>query len=134
MGCGLHPITFPYTNIYYIAADIGQKNLRKVKKHFKKNKIKGEILNIDLNKEIPKSKADITFLFKILDQLPRKRVKEILVSTTSKHIIASFPTRTITGKRMNKPRRIWFENILKKLRYSYEIVRYFNEIFYVIKK
>ena len=134
LGSGLSPIYFPYKDVYYIAVDIEEASLRKVKKYFKKNKIKGEAVLINLKKEIPNIKADIAFLFKILDQLTRKRTEEILLNLKTEYIIASFPTKTISGKRMNKPKRNWFEKMLKKLNYKYELLRYFNEIFYIIKK
>jgi len=130
LGCGLNPVYFPYKNIEYIAVDTNKEAIKKVKKHFKKNKIPGKALNLNLkDPSIKKIKSDIVFLFKVLDEIPRKSVKTLLNLKTNWFVI-SFPTRSITGKRMNKPRRKWFENLAK----IHKIIRFHNEIFYIIKK
>ena len=134
LGCGLNPIYFPYKNIIYYAVDNKKEVIKKVKKHFKKNKIQGKIIYLDLEKENPNLKVDVVFLFKVLDYLSKKRVKELIANLNADFIIASFPTKTISGRRMNNPRREWFENILKSLDLSWKNLRYFNEIFYIINK
>jgi len=132
LGCGLNPIYFPYKNIEYIAVDTNKQALKKVKKHFKKNKISGKVLNLNITSpSIKKIKdIDIVFSFKVLDALPRKSVKNLLQNIQTKWFIVSFPTRTVSGKRMQKPRRKWFESISK----IHKIIRFHNEIFYIIKK
>ena len=139
LGCGLNPIYFPYKDIYYIATDTSQEVLKKVKKYFKKNKINGEVFYLDIKdlNEIKKlNKVDIVFIFKVLDLLKKDKtlVTNIIKNIKTNFLVVSFPTKTVYGKRMNYPKRKWFENILNKLRYGYEIIRFFNEIFYVIKK
>lgn len=133
LGCGLNPIYFPYKDITYLASDIDIQALKKVKKHLKKNKIKGEVFYLDLSntKALKKiKKVDVTLIFKVLDKFKRNTIKEILKNTKTKYFIISFPTRTISKKRMNKPKRIWFEKLIK----DYKKLRFHNEVFYVIKK
>ena len=133
LGCGLHPIHFPFNDINYLAADIDQEALKKVKKHFKKNNLKGKVLFLDLNnaEELKNlEEVDITFIFKVLDSFKRQTIKIILQNTNTKYFIISFPTRTISGARTTNPKRVWFEKLVK----NYEKIRYFNEIFYVIKR
>ena len=134
IGCGINPIYFPYRDIYYYALDPNEKTLKILKKHFRKNK--GKAIYWDLEEEIPKYKADIVFLFKVLDYFSKKKkfVKELISKLNSNWIIVSFPTRTVSGRRMKKPKRKWFENLIKELDFEVEIVRFYNEIFYVVKK
>ena len=75
LGCGLHPIDFPYHNIEYIAIDRDSEAIRKVKKYFKKYKIvgKAEAKNImQLSEEEYEEEVDITFLLKVLDKIEKK--------------------------------------------------------------
>ncbi len=135
LGCGLNPLSFPYKDIAYLASDIDVEAMRKVKKHFKKNKIRGEVFYFDLNntKELKKiKKVDIALMFKVLDDLDKKTIKEALNNIKTKYFVVSFATRTISGKRMNSPKRTWFEKLIKSK--ICNKIRYFNEVFYVIKK
>ncbi len=133
IGCGLNPLYFPYNDIYYIAVDIDKEALKQVKKHFRKNRIKGKVIYLDIN-EVDKlkelDKVDLVFVFKILDDIDKKIVKDVIKHVKTKYFITSFATRTISGKRMNKPKRKWFEKMFK----IHGKVRFYNEIFYVIKK
>ena len=83
-------------------------------------------------------KADIAFLWKMTDVLDRgqgHKVSEAVIKTIpSKYIIVSFPTLTMSGKKMNFPRRKWIELLCARLCYKYEILQFSTEIFYVIKK
>jgi len=139
LGCGLNPLNFPYKDIEYLATDIDKGILKKVKKYFKKNKIKGNVFYLDLNniENLKKvKKVEMVFLFKVLDIFNRKKkiIAEILKSLKTKWIIISFATKTISGKKMRNPKRKWFENILRKLAYKYTTLRFYNEIFYIVKK
>ncbi len=82
--------------------------------------------------------TDITFLFKMTDVLDRgkghKVTEEVLKLLPSKHIVVSFATRTMSGKKMTAPRRKWMEWLCKRLQYDYKILNFPNEIFYIIKK
>ncbi len=133
LGCGLNPLYFPYKDVAYLASDIDKEALKKVKKHFKKHKIKGEVFYLDLNdaSELKSIKTDITLIFKVLDNFKKQTIKEILKKLNTKYVVISFATKTISGKRMNLPKRDWFEKMIKD--YQYEKIRFFNEIFYVIK-
>ena len=56
--------------------------------------------------------------------------KEILNKINSKIIVVSFPTATLSGRKINKKRLIWFERLIK----DYSIFEIKNEIFYIIDK
>ena len=139
IGCGLNPLYFPYKDIYYLASDINKDVLKKIKKYFRKNKIKGEVFYLDI-KDLDEIKnlneVDIVFIFKVLDLLKnnKKAVVEIIKNLKTKFIVVSFATKTVYGKRMKNPKRKWFEIVLKKLNYKFKILRFYNEVFYVIKR
>src|SRR3989344_5858799 len=135
LGCGLHPLTFPYTNSEYKAVDNDRAAIKKVKKYFKKNKIKGkaELKDITLmDNDDFKEEYDLVFLLKVLDKIGIKKSKELFSKLRARYMVISFATRTIAGKRMNTPKRKWFERIMKHN--IVKTIRYFNEICYVIKK
>ncbi len=136
LGCGLNPLSFPYKEISYSACDVNLNTLKKVKKHFKKNNVNGKIFYLDLKDFNIKDKFDLVFIFKVLDIFNKRKkiIEDLFKKINAKYLIVSFSTRTIEGKRMNNPKRKWFENILKKLNLKYKNLRYFNEIFYIIKK
>ncbi len=132
LGCGLNPIYFPLKDITYIACDKEKITLKHVNRHFKKNKIRGEIINKDIRDAAlyKIKKIDITIAFKVFDYLKKEEVKKILRKINTKWIVISFPTRTIMGKRMNNPKRKWLEKMVK----IHKILRFHNEVFYIIKK
>ena len=138
LGCGLNPLNFLYKNIYYLACDVDNEALKRVKKYFKKNKIKGEVFYFDVKQDDVNGldKVDVVFSFKVFDIFNRNKKKalEVLKDIKSKYIVVSFATKTARGKRMNNPKRKWFEDLLLKLSYDYDIIRYYNEMFYVVKK
>jgi len=146
LGCGLNPLSFPYMNIdflNYYAYDIDEEDRRFLNKYFKimKNKINGkaEILDLRNNKKLSKIPfSDIIFLFKVIDIIdkenhkPSEKLIQILIKKT-KFIVISFALKTITRKKMNFPKRKWFELMLNRLNLNYKIFKTDNEIFYIIK-
>lgn len=135
IGCGLNPLTLK--NYQYYAYDIDKDVLSKVKKHFKKNNIKSEVKEKNFFVDFKYPKADVCFLFKVLrliDFKGHKNAEKILKSLDVKWIVASFATKTISGRRMNYPRVGWFEILLKRLKWKYEKFYWQNESFYVIGK
>ena len=132
LGCGLNPLYFPHKKIKYIAVDKNKKTLKQVKRYFKKNKINGEVICCDI-KDVDFQNIkniDLVLALKIFDSVEKIIVKKLLYLIHTKWLVVSFPTRTISGKRMNKPRRKWFESMVK----IEKILRFHNEIFYIIKK
>jgi len=131
LGCGLNPLYFPYKDIEYIAVDINKPVLKKVKSYFKKNKIHGQVICTDIKDPclVDIKNIDIVLAFKIFDYLTKNEVNAVLKSIKTKWFIISFPTRTVSGKRMDNPRRRWFEKTVK----MHKILRFHNEIFYIIK-
>ena len=137
LGCGLNPIALATKDIKYYASDINQTHLNIINKFFKKNKIQGETFVYDLrnpSSELPKT--DIVLLFKVLDIIDdrgRANAEKIIKLLPAKHILASFSTIKISGKKMNRPERQWFEKMLDRLGKKYSTFSSTNEIFYLIE-
>ena len=146
LGCGFNPFSFFYMGLKklkYLAYDINENDINFLNKFFKIIYVQGlegkaEILNIKNKIKISKlPKADIILLFKIIDLMDKKSHKqsEELIKqliSKAKFIIVSFPTTTITKKRMNFPKRKWFELMLNRINLKFRIFKTDNEIFYII--
>lgn len=137
LACGLNPIAIANHEIKFYASDIDKENLILVKIFFKKNKIQGKTFIYDITKiknNLPKT--DLTLLLKILDILekPYKLTEKILKEIKSKYFLISFATKTLSGKRMNNPKRFWLERLLNSKKLNYQIFSSDNEIFYLVEK
>jgi 16S rRNA (guanine(1405)-N(7))-methyltransferase len=148
LACGLNPVSYPYmgldNKLTYHAYDIDEDDINFLNDYFdvmKKHGLKGkaEILNLRNETKVSKiPKSDIIFLFKIIDLLDKKdhKTSEQLIKTLIKKtefIVASFATRTLTRKKMNFPKRKWFELMLERNNLKFKIIEKDNEIYYVIK-
>lgn len=139
LGCGLNPIALSERGINYYACDINKHDLILVKKFFRKNNIDGEVFICDLRnlKYETLPSADLVLLFKVLDVIENRghKLAEQIISTLKcRYLIASFSTKTLSGKPMNHPQRGWMERMLSRLNYKFKIVKTKNELFYFIDK
>lgn len=137
LGCGLNPIALANKNIKYYASDIKESELSLIKEYFKINKFSGESFIHDLRFKKNLPEADLCLLFKVLDVIDTKNHKnatELIKSIHCKYILVSFATKKLSGKKMNFPRRFWFENLLNSLNLKFETFSTENEFFYLIKK
>jgi hypothetical protein len=128
----------------YYAAEISEQDCEFLNKFFKKAGIKGKAVQLDLvkaakNPQLLKfPKADVCFLFKILDEIERGRGRKLseslIKAINAKWLVISFATRKVTGRPMKYPYRRWLEQMLARLGFEFEIIKEANEIFYVVKK
>jgi 2-polyprenyl-3-methyl-5-hydroxy-6-metoxy-1,4-benzoquinol methylase len=138
LGCGINPLALASQNVTYFASDINESDLNVVEAFFKANKIQGNVFVYDLSKyknDLPK--ADLCLLFKVLDQIKKSNssiIKLIIQTIDCKNILVSFSTKKLSGKTMNNPKRFWFEKIIDSLGYEYDLFKFENELFYLIKK
>ena len=142
IGAGMNPISYKFLGVKpkYIAIEIDKEDVKFLNNFFKINKINGKAILMHINekniKKLPKS--DLTFLFKAIDPIEIKKghklAEKLVKELKSKNIIISFPTKTISQKQMNYPQRGWIEQMLKRLKLEFKILKYPNEIFYIIKK
>ncbi len=137
LACGINPIAIAKPGTFYYAIDIKEDELELINNFFKKNKIQGKTILSDITKIEYFPKTDISLIFKTLDIIEtksHKRAMEIIKKIKSKQIIASFSAITLSGKKMNSPRRLWFEKMLKSLNYKFEMRKTRNEVFYFVEK
>lgn len=149
LGCGINPFSIPLMNVpqlNYYAYDLDEDEIDTLNQffdylHAKNPSFTGSagILNLfQWTKLAELGTADVCFLFKMSDVLDRgkghKMTEEVLKKVPSKYVVVSFPTKTMSGKKMNVPRRNWMEWLCKRLKYKYKVLEFPTEIFYVVKK
>lgn len=147
LGCGLNPVSYPFMKVQaeYYASELTAEDCKFLEKCFEKMKIKGKAVPLDLievagNPELLKQfpEADICFLFKVLDEIERKKGRKtseaLIKAIDAKYLVISFATKKVTGKPMKYPYRRWLEQMLTRLGFEFEIIKESNEVFYVVKK
>ena len=129
------------TKSEYYAYDLSKEEVKIINQFFKDKKIDGKARILDLlqtNKVKKLPKADVAFLFKMTDVLDKgkghKTSELVIKNIPAKYIIVSFPTLTMSGKKMNHPRRGWIELMCKRLNYNFKVLEFSNELFYIIRK
>ncbi|MEW5897067.1 MAG: hypothetical protein AB1668_05215 [Nanoarchaeota archaeon] len=152
-GCGINPFSVHFMElkkITYYAYDISEDEIRSLQLFFKhehaanKNftgraKVMDVFQWVRLKESRENAPADICFLFKMTDILDssgkgHKTSGAVIAGVPAKYVVVSFPTKTMSGKKMNFPRRKWIELMCARLGYSFWILEFGNEVFYVIKK
>jgi hypothetical protein len=146
LGAGINPLSFSYMNLRsvdYYAYDLSHDEINLLNDYFfilseeKKNFFgKAEVLDLLHLADLPK--ADLCFLLKMTDVLDRgkghKMTELVIKNIQAKFVVVSFPTFTMSGKKMNFPKRKWFELMCRRLVYSFNSFKFNNELFYIIKK
>ena len=149
LACGINPFSVEFMNlkdIYYYAYDLNEGEIDLLNKYFNfkhslnKNFLgKAEIFDLlQWEKLTDFERVDVCFLFKIVDILDAgkgHKISELVIKNApAKFVIVSFAMKTMSGKEMNAPERKWMEWLCRRLGFSYTILKFENEIFYVIKK
>jgi hypothetical protein len=142
LGCGFNPFSFSFMKLdsaKYHAFDINEEDIKLLNDYFKLIGMKGEaeIFNIKSGNFEMLPSVDACFLFKVLESIESKGHKlseKLIKALKCRWIIASFSLKTISGRKMIYPQRQWFEVMLSRIGLEYKILRFENEIFYVIKK
>jgi len=142
LGCGFNPMSFPFMRLEevdYMAYDINEEDIGILNEYFKAMgddlNGKAQLFRFEDNPKFPR--ADVCFLFKVLDILDKrghKKSEELIKSIECKWIVASFSTNTVSGKKMKHPHRGWMNKMLDRLGYKFKILEFENEIFWVINK
>jgi hypothetical protein len=141
IGSGINPISYPFMKAKpeYTAVEIDEEEVDFLNEYFKIKNIKGKAIVMNINEENLKSlpKVDVCLLFKVVDPLERKNHKfsEILIKAIkAKFLVVSFSTKTVSGRAMKYPRRGWFEQMMVRLGYHYNLLKTQNEFYYVVEK
>ena len=150
LAAGMNPFSFEFMNldkVKYFASELSKEDVKFIQKYFDSEKrISGKtrvinLLKIKKNPQLLKKlpNSDVCFLFKVLDsiELTRKeKIGEIIIENVPvRWVIVSFPTRTISQKKMEKGLRRWkIENMCKRLDFEFKRLNLLGEVFYIIKK
>ncbi|HLC70983.1 MAG TPA: hypothetical protein VJI32_03190 [Candidatus Nanoarchaeia archaeon] len=149
VGCGINPFSIPLMNLsplHYYAYDLSDDEIETLNHFFdylhKKNSSftgKADILDVlQWAKLSTLGSADLCFLFKMTDVLDRgkgHKVTEIVIAKVpARYVVVSFPTHTMSGKKMRVPQRNWMQWMCTRLGYSFKVLEFPTEIFYVVKK
>lgn len=137
LGCGLNPLFLAEHGVKYTAWDIRADDIDAVNSFFEENKIPGRAEVVDIASVHSFPEADVVLILKVFDVLETRghtRAEQLLKSLASPSVIASFSTKTLSGKPMNHPQRGWIEQLCTRLGYTFERVQAKNEIFYIIKR
>ena len=143
LGCGLNPLSQKYIGEYleYNASDISEKDIKFLKQAYAKFGFKGNLFRADLSEEkelikLNKYKTDWCLILKALDPIEESNQNisyKLVPAIKSRWIIVSFPTLTVSQKKMRNPRRNWFEKILIRTNKQFNTFETKNELFYIIK-
>lgn len=149
LGCGINPFSIPFMNLSpltYYAYDLDEDEIDTLNQffgylHTQNSSFTGTagILDVLQWAKLPElGTADVCFLFKMTDVLDRgkghKMTEEVLKKVPAQYVVISFPTKTMSGKTMNVPRRNWMEWLCRRLKYKFKVLEFPGEIFYVVKK
>jgi len=123
LGCGLNPLSYEFLKIkpYYVASDIGKKDMEFIGEFFKIMGIKGETIQSDLTNPdstlMDKANdADICLLLKLVDtleDLKRDSAKKLIANLSTKNIVLSVPKATISGKKPIRSNRNWLQKVIE---------------------
>lgn len=152
-GCGINPFSVNFMKLKkltYYAYDISEDEIESLNLFFKQEhsenknftgtaKVMDIFQWIKVKESRENNPADICFLFKMTDILDsagkgHKTSETVITEVPAKFVVISFPTKTMSGKKMNFPRRKWIELMYRRLGYSFRILEFGNELFYVIRK
>ncbi|MBD3249059.1 hypothetical protein GF336_03365 [Candidatus Woesearchaeota archaeon] len=137
IGAGLNPVAYPFmglSDVEYNAYELNSKDAAFIQKYFDIMKIDGKAEKMDITKDVPSVRADVCFALKLVDIVDNKTVERVVRGLDVKFIAASFPTKTVSLRRMNVVRRGGFQRMLARQGLSYEKIEFENELVYVIKK
>ncbi len=153
LGCGLNPFSIPWlyaggpiAKLHYYAYDINEDEIALLKEffdclHSAHRNFKGNVEVLDARhweKLLRLPKADLCLLWKMTDVIDRgkghRATEAVINSVPARWVIVSFPTKTLSGKRMNFPEKKWVELMCGRLGYQYAILKFSAEVFYLIKK
>jgi 16S rRNA (guanine(1405)-N(7))-methyltransferase len=148
LGCGLNPLAYEYFVEHgckptVLASDLSADDMRFLDGCFSALKIPGKTIALDLTKpsdiaRLKTLKGDVTFMFKLLDSLEESKRHisyNIFDNITTPWIVASFPTKSLGGKKnIARAGRSWFERLLARKELRWETFSVENELFYVIQQ
>jgi 16S rRNA (guanine(1405)-N(7))-methyltransferase len=143
LACGLNPFAVLWMDleqdVEYCAYDIDTRLIALINTFFGylNRSYKAECSDIIVS--IPEIEADVVFLLKALpcfEQQEKGVSEKIITSLKAKHIVISFPSKSLTGKAkgMENYYHTFAMELIKRLNLDYFKLEYSNEVFYVLNK
>ncbi len=135
LGCGLNVFSLPWLGYAsYYGIDVNKDDVEFCNSYLEKFNLGGGIRWGDVMGFDKFVHTDVTFMFKMLEALEtleRGSTKKLLDRLTSKYIVASFATRTLSGGKSLSTRRLkWFKDLVP----IEQEIRMGDEVYYVIKR
>lgn len=158
LACGLNPLSYKEIEnkeLKYFVSDLNPKDMGFLQEFFNQNKIKGKAIASDITtqqylEEKEFKQCDLVFFFKALDSFEtiKKNIsKEILQNLPQKHLVVSFPTKSLGSKKeisarryknavsgIKSEKRNWLRNFMKQQEWNWEEFEVDNELFFLIEK
>lgn len=149
LGCGLNPFSIPrmrLTKLRYYAYDINEDEIAVLGEFFEylhsrhpDFQGKAEVLDaLHLEELLDLPRAELCFLWKMTDVLDRgkghRATEAVIKAVPAQWVIVSFPTKTLSGKRMNVPEKRWVGLMCRRLGYEVTVLKFSTEVFYVVRK
>ena len=149
LACGLNPIAYYYftksIKTRFVCNEQSDLDCAQLNTFFQNNHLPANAHSFDLVRETTKlqlapldQKYDVCFLLKTLDTLESQRLYvtyDVLKNIRARLIVASFPIRSIRGKRMDRSEQIfWFEKMLGRLEFKFTRQVIGDEVFYFCNK
>lgn len=142
LACGLNPFTIPWMNLAagtsYIAADIDLEMVQFVNEFLPMAGVSGAGIVNDLVAGPPDVEADVAFLFKTLPCLQHQtnRLGEVVDRIRARHIICSFPTRSLGNrpKGMVENYRTMFAQVSTGRAWRATEILFDTELVYVVER
>jgi len=141
LACGLHPFALQWMDLEagaeYYAFDIDTRLIAWINSFFSHLNGSYKAECADLLVTLPEIEADVVFLLKTLPCLEQqeKGVSEkIIKNLEAKHIVVSFPAKSLTGKAkgMEDYYHTFAKELFSRLNLSYFKLEYPNEVLYVV--
>ena len=143
LACGLNPFAVLWMNlepaVEYYAYDIDTRLIALMNTFFSYLSGSYQAGCTDLLVSVPEIEADVVFLFKTLpclEQQEKGMSEKIITSLNARHIVISFPVKSLTGKSkgMENYYHTFAMNLIQRLNLEFFKLEYPTEIFYVIQK
>jgi len=143
VACGLNPLTIPWMglapNATYLAVDIYDDMMVFLQGAMDTMGVRGRAESRDVVADCPRDEVDVALILKAIPCLEQidKRAGEILLDTIrARHIVVSFPTRTVGGRNigMSASYDARFNNLIAHRNMNVRRFEFENELVFRISK
>jgi 16S rRNA (guanine(1405)-N(7))-methyltransferase len=142
LACGLNPLAFPWmglpTATQYYAYDIHQKRVDFLNHFFALQSLPPLAKQQDILVKFPNEEAGIAFIFKEVHRFERRQqgcTLPLLDALPVRHLVVSFPTRSLSGRRnLTDHYRELFQNLLQDRPWPLTEIKFEIELVFCVDK